>query len=88
MTPAFSHAPVFAAHGGEAVVPGAGFALVGLVLVGWVALFLAALISIIASPHTAGMKLVWLIVAFAAPFLGSLLWFVIGRGDAYRRRHP
>ena len=88
MTPVISHASVLAAHGGPGIVPGVGAVLLGLVLVGWAVLFLAALISIIASPHTAGMKLVWLIVAFAAPLLGSLLWFVIGRGDAYRRRHP
>ncbi|MBK1783744.1 PLDc N-terminal domain-containing protein [Prauserella cavernicola] len=51
----------------------------------FVVLFIAALVSILASPLAMGMKLVWVIFAFCAPFLGSLLWFVIGRGHAYGR---
>lgn len=62
------------------------FGLLGLLAIGWLVLFVGALISIIGSPHTGGMKLAWLIFAFIAPFLGSLLWFVVGRGDSYRRR--
>lgn len=62
-----------------------GLGVIGLLLLGWLVLFVAALISILASPHTGGMKIVWLVLAFMAPFVGSLLWFVVGRGDAYRR---
>lgn len=61
-------------------------AVAGLVMFGALALFVCAVVSIIGSPLSFGMTLVWLLVAFAAPFLGSLLWFVVGRGDAYRRR--
>ena len=61
-------------------------ALVALVAFGWLVLFLAALVSILGSPHTGGMKIAWLVFAFIAPFLGSLLWFIVGRGDSYRRR--
>lgn len=45
---------------------------------------LVALISIIVAPQPVGMKLVWVIVVFMAPFLGSLLWFFFGRGYARR----
>ncbi|MDQ0960731.1 4-amino-4-deoxy-L-arabinose transferase-like glycosyltransferase [Streptomyces sp. B4I13] len=50
-----------------------------------VVLFISALVSILKSRLTGGMKLVWIVFAFAAPFLGSLCWFVIGRKDAQRR---
>lgn len=58
-------------------------AIIALVLVP-VVFFLAALISILGSPQSGGMKFVWLIFAFCAPFLGPLLWFVIGRRHAER----
>ncbi|WP_431878755.1 PLD nuclease N-terminal domain-containing protein [Amycolatopsis sacchari] len=51
-------------------------------LLAFVVLFLAALISILRSRLTGGMKLVWVVFAFCAPFLGSLLWFLFGRRDA------
>lgn len=70
----------------ELLLETGGLALIGLVIFGAVALFICAVVSIIGSPLSFGMTLVWLIVAFAAPFLGSLLWFIVGRGDAYRRR--
>ncbi|MCX2731467.1 PLD nuclease N-terminal domain-containing protein [Saccharopolyspora sp. NFXS83] len=54
-------------------------------LIAYALLFISALISILGSALSGGMKLVWVVVAFMAPFLGSLLWFVIGRGDARRR---
>ncbi|WP_326565361.1 PLD nuclease N-terminal domain-containing protein [Amycolatopsis rhabdoformis] len=45
--------------------------------------FLAALISVLGSPLTGGMKLVWVVFAFCAPFLGPLLWFLVGRRSAF-----
>ncbi|SFS51020.1 PLD nuclease N-terminal domain-containing protein [Saccharopolyspora flava] len=62
-----------------------GLGLVALLLFGWLALFVCAVVSIIGSPLSFGMTLVWLVIAFCAPFLGVLAWFFIGRGDAYRR---
>lgn len=56
--------------------------LTGAVLLAFVVLFVAALVSILGSRLTGGMKLVWVIFAFCAPFLGSLLWFAVGRRDA------
>lgn len=66
----------------------ASLALIGsalLVLLVYAVLFIAALISIIVSSHTGGMKLAWLVFVVVAPFLGSVLWFLVGRGDAMRR---
>jgi hypothetical protein len=42
----------------------------------------SALFSILGSRLGGGMKLVWVVFAFCAPFLGSLLWFGFGRRDA------
>jgi uncharacterized RDD family membrane protein YckC len=58
--------------------------VVVLLLVGYLLLFLGALVSVLGSPQSGGMKLVWCLVVFAAPFLGSLLWFVIGKPNALR----
>ncbi|SDZ30238.1 Phospholipase_D-nuclease N-terminal [Amycolatopsis xylanica] len=55
------------------------------VILAFALLFLGALISILGSPLSGGMKLVWVIFAFCAPFLGSLLWFIVGKGNAYRQ---
>lgn len=59
--------------------------IIALILVP-VVFFLAALVSILGSRQSGGMKVVWLVFAFCAPFLGPLLWFVIGRGQAERAR--
>ncbi|WP_370948576.1 PLDc N-terminal domain-containing protein [Amycolatopsis sp. cg5] len=55
------------------------------VILAFALLFLGALVSILGSPLSGGMKLVWVIFALCAPFLGSLLWFVVGKGNAYRQ---
>ncbi|MEU4674738.1 PLD nuclease N-terminal domain-containing protein [Amycolatopsis sp. NPDC023774] len=44
--------------------------------------FVAALVSILGSPLTGGMRLVWIVFAFCAPILGPLLWFLVGRRSA------
>jgi phospholipase D-like protein len=56
--------------------------LTGAVVLAFVVLFLAALVSVLGSRLTGGMKLAWAVFAFCAPFLGSLLWFAFGRRDA------
>lgn len=53
-------------------------------LLAYATLVICALISIIASPQEFGMKIVWAVLVFIAPFIGSLLWFFIGRGHARR----
>lgn len=47
--------------------------------------FLLAFISIMGSHQRGGMKLVWIVFAFCAPFLGPLLWFLVGRNNARDR---
>ncbi|MDA3642915.1 PLD nuclease N-terminal domain-containing protein [Saccharopolyspora indica] len=58
--------------------------LIALPLLLYVGLIIAALISVLGSPQTFGMKVVWIIFVFVAPFLGSILWFAVGRGNARR----
>ncbi|MFI9258831.1 PLD nuclease N-terminal domain-containing protein [Streptomyces sioyaensis] len=55
------------------------------VFLGVLALFFGALLSIVRSDLTGGMKLVWVLFALVAPFLGCLLWFLVGRRDSERR---
>jgi Phospholipase_D-nuclease N-terminal len=50
-----------------------------LAVLAYLVFFVAALISVLGSHESGGMKLVWIIFAFCAPFLGPLLWFVVGR---------
>ncbi|MEV0698709.1 PLD nuclease N-terminal domain-containing protein [Saccharopolyspora sp. NPDC050389] len=56
-----------------------GLIVATLAVLGYVALVIGALISVLGSHQGAGMKLVWIVFVFIAPFLGSLLWFFIGR---------
>lgn len=83
---ALAHQTVLASDGYGQIAGMALFSVAGLALLACAALFVGALISILASAHTGGMKVAWVVFAFVAPFLGSLLWFVVGRGDSLRRR--
>ncbi|WP_328603647.1 PLDc N-terminal domain-containing protein [Amycolatopsis sp. NBC_00345] len=56
----------------------AGIAMVAVILLPLI-FFIAALVGIVGSGLTGGMKLVWVVFAFCAPFLGPLLWFLVGR---------
>lgn len=47
-----------------------------------VLLFIGALVSVLGSPLGAGMKFVWVVFAFCAPFLGPMLWFLVGKRSA------
>ncbi|MGY5129343.1 PLD nuclease N-terminal domain-containing protein [Streptomyces nigrescens] len=66
---------------GDIMIACAGAAVV----LGGLAWFFGALLSIVRSDLTGGMKLVWVAFAFIAPFLGCLLWFLVGRRDSQRR---
>ncbi|GAA1995789.1 PLDc N-terminal domain-containing protein [Amycolatopsis minnesotensis] len=44
--------------------------------------FLAALVGILGADIGCGAKVLWFLVACSLPFLGSLLWFVVGRRTA------
>ncbi|MFI7101380.1 PLD nuclease N-terminal domain-containing protein [Streptomyces sp. NPDC050161] len=68
--------------------PGAlrlGAALLVLVLLCYVAFVIGALVGIVRSRLTGGMKAAWVVFTCVAPFLGSLVWFLVGRRDAARR---
>lgn len=44
------------------------------------ALFIAALVSILRSDHlTGGGKLVWVVITWFLPFIGPIIWFLFGR---------
>jgi membrane protein DedA with SNARE-associated domain len=60
-----------------------GAALLVGILLAYALLVLGALISALRSPLTGGMKLVWIIFIFIAPFIGSICWFLIGKRNAY-----
>ncbi|TVT22323.1 PLDc_N domain-containing protein [Amycolatopsis acidiphila] len=49
------------------------------VVAAFVLLVVGAVVSVLRSRLTPGMKLVWVVFVFIAPFIGSLLWFLIGR---------
>ncbi|MFL1380948.1 MULTISPECIES: PLD nuclease N-terminal domain-containing protein [unclassified Nocardiopsis] len=59
----------------------AAFAVVAVLLVSVAAIVfvVAAVISIIASRTDGAMKVVWLVFVVIAPFIGSILWFLVGR---------
>ncbi|MGV9295276.1 PLDc N-terminal domain-containing protein [Amycolatopsis sp. NPDC003676] len=50
-----------------------------------VLLFLGALVSVLGSPLGFVMKFVWVVFAFCAPFLGPVLWFLVGKKSAALR---
>jgi|tagenome__1003787_1003787.scaffolds.fasta_scaffold10364781_1 hypothetical protein len=54
-------------------------AVLVIAMLAYVIFFLAALVSILGSRQSGGMKLVWIIFAFCAPFVGPVLWFLVGR---------
>jgi hypothetical protein len=59
-----------------------GAALIIGLLVAYALVVLGALISALGSPLTGGMKLVWIIFIFIAPFIGSICWFLAGKRNA------
>lgn len=80
---AFAQHALLAADPGVGVQPTAlSLVLLLVPLLVYVGLVISALISIVASPQELGMKVVWAFFVFVAPFIGSLLWFIIGRRHA------
>ncbi|GAB3466582.1 hypothetical protein GCM10027570_56030 [Streptomonospora sediminis] len=73
------HAAALLTEGQQSLAAYGVMALVGLFLVAYVGFIIAAIISALASKHSFGMKLVWLVFIFIAPFIGALCWFFIGR---------
>lgn len=57
------------------------------VIVAFVVFVFGAVVSVLRSSLTGGMKFVWIVLVFLAPFIGSLLWYVIGRPNARSARY-
>lgn len=59
-------------------ITGAVFGLI--ILVAYFVFAVAAIISIFNSRnYTSGLKALWVLAVLAFPFLGSLIWFLVGR---------
>jgi hypothetical protein len=53
-----------------------------LAVVAYLALIIMALMQVFNSTMPTNTKLLWLIVILIAPFIGSLIWFAVGRNSA------
>jgi phospholipase D-like protein len=65
----------------------AGMSILALVLFGFVLAFLwlVALVDILRSDFEGNDKIVWILVVIIFPFIGSILYFAIGRSRKIRR---
>lgn len=68
----------------------AGVAVVGLVAlaIAYVLIAVVAVLSVIASDQSLGMKAVWFLLIWAMPLIGSVLWFLVGRREQRARWNP
>ena len=68
----------------------AGVAVVGLIAlaIAHVLIAVIAVISVIASQQSLGMKLAWFLLIWAFPLIGSVLWFLVGRREQRARWNP
>ncbi|MEU0877133.1 PLD nuclease N-terminal domain-containing protein [Lentzea sp. NPDC005914] len=64
------------------LLEGGGLVLALLLAAALLIFWIAALVSVLGAPIGCGAKILWLLVVFALPFLGSVLWFVAGRRTA------
>jgi hypothetical protein len=69
-------------------IAGAGLAiLLGVLFIAYIAFVLSALIGVVGSRHTLLTKIVWVLVIFAVPFLGSILWHIVGKKDSLAKEY-
>jgi membrane protein implicated in regulation of membrane protease activity len=73
-------------HGGRVALAGGVTAVALAAVLANFLLAIGALVSVLRSRLGGGMKFLWVMFVFVAPFLGSLAWFVIGRRDAEQSR--
>ncbi len=60
--------------------------IMGIFLILNAVVFIAALVSIARNrTHTSGGTVVWALIVLALPVLGSVLWFMIGRRESFRK---
>lgn len=67
------------AHDSINLWPGIVSVLLIAVAAAYLIFFLAALIDMLGANIGCGAKILWFLVIFSMPFLGSLLWYVVGR---------
>ncbi len=52
-------------------------------VIAWLVMFVVSLVEIVRHRRiSGGGKVVWVLIAFAFPILGPILWFVWGRNGA------
>ncbi|QUQ70698.1 Cardiolipin synthase A [Kutzneria sp. CA-103260] len=68
----------------------AGVAAVGLLAlaIAHVLIAVVAVLSVIGSQQTLGMKVVWFLLIWVMPLVGSVLWFLVGRREQRARWNP
>ena len=68
----------------------AGVAAVGLIAlaIAHVLIAVVAVISVIGSRQSLGMKVVWFLLIWAMPLIGSVLWFLVGRREQRAQWDP
>lgn len=71
------------------VLTAIGVITIIVIVVGQIVLFIAALVSVLASRrYTGGGKLLWLLLVFFMPFLGAIGWFLLGKNAQIRTDTP
>jgi hypothetical protein len=68
----------------------AGIALVGLaaLAIAHVLIAVLAVVGVIGSRQSLGMKIVWFLLIWAMPLIGSVMWFLVGRRDQRAQWDP
>jgi hypothetical protein len=68
----------------------AGIALVGLaaLAIAHVLIAVLAVVGVIGSRQSAGMKIVWFLLIWAMPLIGSVMWFLVGRREQRAQWDP
>jgi hypothetical protein len=68
----------------------AGVAAVGLIAlaIAHVLIAVVAVLSVIGSRQSLGMKVVWFLLIWAMPLIGSVLWFLVGRREQRAQWNP
>lgn len=68
----------------------AGVAAVGLIAlaIAHVLIAVVAVLSVLSSGQSLGMKVVWFLLIWAMPLIGSVLWFLVGRREQRARWNP
>lgn len=54
--------------------------LIAVLSLAWLLLFIATVVSIARSPADSTGKALWLLIALLFPLVGSLFWFIVGKG--------